>query len=95
MKTRVGTVVSRLHRGRRRLRIALFPVAIQRGLAVDYTREPTRFAGDQARRRDGRSARPQVSHFETLIHLMLRRSLSARCGVIGSRQLIHRTGSGE
>ena len=75
MNTPVGTVVSRLRRGRRRLRIPLFPVAMQRGLALDHTREPTRFAGDQARRRDGRSARPQVSHFETLIHLMLRRSL--------------------
>jgi hypothetical protein len=31
------------------------------------------------------SARPQASHFETLIHLMLRRSPSARGGVMGRR----------
>ena len=31
------------------------------------------------------SARPQVSHFETLIHLMLRRSPSARGGVMSRR----------
>ena len=31
------------------------------------------------------STRPPVSHFETFIHLVLRRSLSARGGVIGRR----------
>jgi hypothetical protein len=30
-------------------------------------------------------ARPQVCHFETLIQLMLRRSVSARGGVMGRR----------
>jgi hypothetical protein len=34
---------------------------------------------------DGRSRRPQVSHFETLIQLMLRRSPSARGGVMSRR----------
>ena len=39
MNTSVGTVVSRLHRARRRLRIVLFAVAIQRGSALDHTRD--------------------------------------------------------
>ena len=34
-----GTVVSRLHRGRRRLRTALFALAIQRGLVPAQTRD--------------------------------------------------------
>ena len=39
MNTAVGTVVSRLHRGRWRLWTALFAVAIQRGFALDHTRD--------------------------------------------------------
>ncbi len=34
---------------------------------------------------DGHSARPWVSHFETLTHLMMRRSSAARGGVMGCR----------
>jgi hypothetical protein len=34
---------------------------------------------------DGRSARPRASHFETFTHLMLRRSPSARGGVMSRR----------
>jgi hypothetical protein len=136
MNTPVPIAVSRLHRGRRRLRAALFMVAIQRGFAFDHTRDhalclmgvamngaamtpdsvarwwvslqrglshhrssPRRrlallrrtdtFAGSPGgKTMTGRPpARPQVSHFETLIDLMLRRSPSARGGVMsGSSQ---------
>jgi hypothetical protein len=47
--------------------------------------EPTHSRETKRGDDDGRSARPQVSHFETFIQLMLRRSLSARGGVMGRR----------
>ena len=39
MNTPVGIMVSLLHCGHRRLRTALFGVAIQRGFALDHTRD--------------------------------------------------------
>jgi hypothetical protein len=47
----VGTVVSRLHRGRRRLRTALFAVTIQRGSALDHTRDHALCLGRRNERR--------------------------------------------
>ena len=47
--------------------------------------EPTYSRGTKREDDDGLSARPQVSHFETLTRLMLRRSPSARGGVMGRR----------
>ena len=132
MNTPVPIAVLRLHRGRRRLRTALFVIAIQRGFALDHTRDhalclmgvamngaamtpdsvarwwvslqrglshhrssPRRRPAGVAQTNQhirgtssgktmtGRPpARPQVSHFETLIDLMLRRSPSARGGVM-------------
>jgi RNA polymerase sigma-70 factor (ECF subfamily) len=39
VNTPVPIAVSRLHRGRQRLRTALFVVAIQRGFALEHTRD--------------------------------------------------------
>jgi hypothetical protein len=134
MNTPVPIALSRLHRGRRRLRTALFVVAIQRGFALDHTRDhalclmgvamngaamtpdivphwcvslqrglslhrsiPAAGVAQTNQHIRGTSsgktmtgrppAPPQVSHFETLFHLMLRRSPSARGGVMSrSRQ---------
>ncbi len=65
--------------------VARWPVSLQRGpVRVGCWRgsEDTSSA-NHARRRARRSTRPEVSHFETLIRLMLRRSPSARGGVMG------------
>jgi hypothetical protein len=47
--------------------------------------EPTHSRKTKREDHYGHSERPQVSHFETRTHLMLRRSPSARGGVIGRR----------
>lgn len=66
--------------------VARWSVSLQRGLvrvAAGVAQHDT-FAGNQAGRR-GRTVSAEVSHFETLIHLMLRRSPSARSGVMSRR----------
>lgn len=62
-------------------------VSLQRGFVRvgGWRCSDDKFAGNQAGRHDGRSARAQVSHFETPIHLMLRRSPSAHGGVMSRR----------
>ena len=59
MNVSVGTVMSRLHRGRRRLRKILFVVASQRGFASEHTRCPptARAARSCARQTDPSCAR--------------------------------------
>ena len=72
--------------------VARWPVSLQRGpVRVGCWRglEDTSSA-NHARRRARRSTRPEVSHFETLIRLMLRRSPSARGGVMGRRDPMQR-----
>jgi hypothetical protein len=74
--------------------VARWWVSLQRGLShhrsspcrrLALLRRTDTFAGTKREDHDGCSARPHVSHFETLTHLMLRRSPSARGGVMGRR----------
>jgi hypothetical protein len=69
--------------------VARWWVSLQRGLVrVGGWRcsdEPTHSREAKREDDDGRFSSPQASHFETLFHLMLRRSPSARGAVMSCR----------